>query len=129
MTTRLTTILAGATLVLGLATGAAMADPSGTWTTDGGLSRVQIAPCGGDYCGTVVWTKDPERKDVKSGKLVKGMTILTGLKETGANAYQGKIYNPQDGRTYTGYMTISGASAKLKGCVVRPLCKTQTWTR
>ena len=129
MTTRFATILAGAALGFGLGTGVALADPSGTWTTDGGLSQVRIAPCGGSYCGTVVWTKDPDRKDVNSGKPVKGMTILTGLAETGPNEYKGKIYNPQDGRNYTGYMTISGNSAKLKGCVVRPLCKTQTWTK
>ena len=91
MTNRLATLLAGAGLALGLGTGAAMADPSGTWTTEGGASRVQIAPCGGNYCGTVVWTKDPNRVDAKSGKPVKGMTILTGMTETGPRSNQSRV--------------------------------------
>ncbi len=127
--TTLTGLLTGAALAFGLAATPALADPSGTWTTEGGLSQVRIAPCGGAFCGTVVWTKDPNRADAKSGRKVKGMTILTGMTETGANQYKGNLYNPQDGKNYTGYMTVNGNSATLKGCVVRPLCKTQTWSR
>ena len=114
---------------LGLGAGPALADPTGTWTTEGGLSRVEIAPCGGSYCGTVVWTKDPDRRDAKSGEPIRGMRILTDLVETGPDTYRGALYNPQDGRNYTGYMTVNGNTAQLKGCVVRPLCKSQTWTK
>ena len=48
--------LATALLVLaGCCGGALAADPSGTWLTQGGNSRVRIADCGGALCGTIVW--------------------------------------------------------------------------
>ncbi|MEM7565837.1 MAG: DUF2147 domain-containing protein [Pseudomonadota bacterium] len=124
-------IKAWAAFGLGLVLGAgpALADPVGTWTTEGGLAQVRVAPCGAAFCGTIVWVKDPARKDAGSGGPILGLTILTGLTETGAGEYRGRVYNPEDGRTYTGFMTIEGDRAALKGCVVRPLCKTQTWTR
>jgi hypothetical protein len=42
----------------------------------------------------------------------------------------GSIYNPEDGGTYKATITIADADTlKLKGCIVWPLCKTQTWKR
>ena len=30
-------------------------DATGTWLTASGETRVRIAPCGGNVCGTIVW--------------------------------------------------------------------------
>ena len=49
----------------------------------------------------------------------------------GPSEYRGgRLYNPEDGNTYTGTITVvDGDTLKLKGCVVAPLCKTQVWKR
>ena len=42
----------------------------------------------------------------------------------------GTVYNPDDGRTYSGKITpVDVNHLKLRGCVFYPLCKTETWTR
>jgi uncharacterized protein (DUF2147 family) len=42
----------------------------------------------------------------------------------------GKVYNAADGGTYSGTITMTSAnSLKLKGCIIAPFCKTETWTR
>src|SRR5262245_16445718 len=51
--------LAVALLVLAGCGSALAADPSGTWLTQGGNSRVKIADCGGALCGTIIWLKEP----------------------------------------------------------------------
>src|SRR5689334_603293 len=48
-------------LLAGLALpGAAVAaEPTGTWLTEGGKSRVRIVRCGNALCGAIVWLKEP----------------------------------------------------------------------
>ena len=45
--------------------------------------------------------------------------------------WEGYVYNAEDGKTYSGSFTLTGANtAELKGCVLGGLiCKAQTWTR
>jgi uncharacterized protein (DUF2147 family) len=53
------------------------------------------------------------------------------MKPSGADKWTGQIYNAKDGKTYSGSMTVQGASAlKLEGCVLGGLiCRSETWTR
>jgi uncharacterized protein (DUF2147 family) len=46
-------------------------------------------------------------------------------------SWEGDVYNAEDGKTYSGSFTLTGANtAQLKGCVLGGLiCKAQTWTR
>ncbi len=44
---------------LGISGSAYAADANGTWLTQGGLSRIKIADCGGALCGSIVWLKEP----------------------------------------------------------------------
>jgi uncharacterized protein (DUF2147 family) len=42
----------------------------------------------------------------------------------------GTIYNADDGGTYQATVTPEGRDVlKVKGCIVWPLCKSQTWKR
>jgi uncharacterized protein (DUF2147 family) len=135
-------------LALGLATlgfePAAAADPAGTWLTETGTSRIRIADCGGALCGVVVWMKEPIDPETQKPRLDKfnadaarrgrplmGVTIVIGMKPSGANQWSGEVYNAEDGKTYTGHITMQSASAlKLEGCALAGLiCKGQTWTR
>lgn len=118
------------------ATPALAQDVKGTWLSESGETRVKIAECGASLCGTITWLKDP-RKDVQNEKEslrsrdLVGVRMMYDIKPNGTNAWAGKLYNITDGKTYTGKMETSGASAlKLSGCVLGGLiCKSQTWSR
>ena len=121
------------------------ADPNGTWLTEGGAATVRLASCGAELCGTIIGLKeanDPatgkpktDKNNPDAGKRsrpVVGVVIVFGMKPSGtADKWNGQIYNAEDGKTYTGSITMQGARAlKLEGCVLGGLiCKGQNWTR
>jgi uncharacterized protein (DUF2147 family) len=120
------------------------ADPLGTWYTQGGESQVRVAKCGKALCGTLVWLKvpndpatgkpktDKQNADAsKRNRPLIGVQIVLGMRPDGTpNQWKGEVYNAQDGNTYTGYFTLTGANtAELKGCAMGIICKSQTWTR
>jgi uncharacterized protein (DUF2147 family) len=120
------------------------ADPSGTWLTQGGNSRIKVADCGGALCGTIVWLKEPNDPDTGKAKTDKnnsdsakrsrplmGVQIVLGMKPDGADKWKGQVYNAEDGKTYSGNLSYSGGnSLQLQGCALGGLvCKGQTWTK
>ena len=122
--------------------GSAYANPQGMWLTEGGKSHVKIEPCGEKLCGAIVWLKEPNNDD-GSAKLdinnendslrdrpIVGLRMLTNFVEKGAGKWDsGKIYNPEDGKTYSSKIEIADPKTlKVSGCVFI-FCKTQTWTR
>ncbi len=124
-------------LALGLALGAAQAaggDPSGTWLTETGDSKVRLARCGGGYCGTLISTAgkglDANNPDpALRGRSVVGVQIVTAQTPT-ADGYEGSLYNPKDGKTYSGSLKMTGPdTVVVSGCVLGVLCKSQTWRR
>lgn len=94
---------------------AAFADPIvGMWKTQAG-ENAKISKCGGSFC-IVLKTGTHSGKNI--GKLA------------GSNGkYSGTITDPADDKTYTGSAKVAGASLKLKGCVMKILCKTQNWKK
>jgi uncharacterized protein (DUF2147 family) len=133
-----------AAAALAVASPALAAEPNGIWLTEPGTSRIRIADCGGALCGTIVWLKDPNDAETqkprldkfnadsaKRGRPLMGVTIVIGMKPSGADKWSGQVYNAEDGKTYTGSVTMLGANAlKLEGCALGGLlCKAQTWTR
>ncbi len=128
---------AAATLLV-LATIPAFAgDATGVWMRSSGTSKIQIAKCGQALCGSVVWEKTP-RKDIHNpdpahrDDPVTGRKILLGMLPTGtADQWKGSVYNAEDGKTYTGYITLeSTGSLQLQGCVLGGLiCKSDSWNR
>ena len=125
--------LAAAT-TLALASPAAANDPRGTWRSQSGETRVRFADCGGQICGTIVSSaqaRDDKNEDASlRGRSLVGVRVIT-MRPNGANAWQGTLYNFQDGKTYNGRMTMPAAnSMSLSGCVLGGLiCRSQTWTR
>jgi uncharacterized protein (DUF2147 family) len=141
---RLAVHLAAIALVALGATGSALAaDATGTWLTQNGTSRVKIADCGGALCGTIVWLKEPndeagkpktDKNNPDAARKTKpliGTQIVLGMKPSGANKWAGQVYNAEDGKTYSGNLTLTGDNAlQLQGCALGGLlCKSQTWTR
>ena len=66
-------------------------------------------------------------------KPVEGLQILSGLKADGNNQWSdGKLVDPESGKTYSGKLTLSdnGQSLKLRGYVGTPVFgRSQTWQR
>ena len=101
------------------------ADVSGTWLRDTGASKVKFAPCGGGaLCGTIAWINPTA--DTK-GKV--GQRVFYDMKPDG-DGWKGSAFNPEDGQTYTGKMSLSGATLTTQGCAMGGMiCKSTTWTR
>ena len=123
--------------------GAAFAgDPNGQWTAAEGKSRVRVAACGKNLCGTVAWLREPNDENGKP-KVDKqnanaslrtrpliGIPILLSMAPDGADRWKGSIYNAEDGKTYSASFTLTGPNqAQVQGCVAAIFCKSQTWTR
>ena len=122
----------------------AMAAPQdaavGRWKTETRGGIVEIQRCGASICGRLLTSDllrtNPNLKDARNSdaalrnRSLRGLQILSGFKAESGGWSGGKIYNAEDGKTYTAYVTPEGPNQlKVKGCVFRPLCKTQTWTR
>src|SRR5882757_10669845 len=119
-------------------------DPIGNWLTEGSEATIRIANCGAELCGTIAAVREPtdpatgrpktdkNNPDAsKRNRPMVGVTIVLGMKPDGPDKWTGQVYNAEDGRTYTGNITMQNArSLKLEGCVLGGLiCKGQTWTR
>jgi uncharacterized protein (DUF2147 family) len=116
------------------------ADVTGTWLTPTDGGQVQIAPCGASVCGRLVTgariraepgVKDARNKDAAlRSRPLKGLLLLQGFTGSGGAWSGGTIYNPDDGNIYKASLKLVDADTlQVKGCVVAPLCKTQTWKR
>jgi len=114
-----------AALVVAVAPAAFAADVNGEWARTDGKSKVRFAPCGGGaICGTVTWLRDAD----SPGKV--GQKVFYEMRSSGDNTWAGKAFNPDDGKEYTGKMTLSGGTLNTAGCVFGGLiCKSFDWTR
>ncbi|MEN3791557.1 DUF2147 domain-containing protein [Fulvimarina sp. MAC3] len=98
-----------------LAASAVSAEPIvGQWRAPGG-GVVEVVPCQGDFCATVV---SGEHKGKSVGR----------MSGTGAS-YSGTVTDPREDKTYDGTAAINGNTLKLQGCALKIFCKTQTWKR
>lgn len=112
------------------------ADPLGLWRTPEQGGVVEILECDGGLCARIVGgTPGSEELDIHNPspalrtRTLKGLFLFRGLRRNG-DAWQGDIYNPADGGTYDGELSIAAPTqVTLRGCIVWPLCRSQTWTR
>ena len=121
------------------------ASVEGDWIVQDKSGRVRIAPCKTDasrLCGNIV--SMPKPNDAQGQPLrdannpnaalktrtILGLPLITGFKPNGAGKWNGgKIYNPQDGKTYNSKLELTPAGTlKVSGCVA-VICKAQIWTR
>ena len=136
-------ISAVALVSLSLIRTAAAADAFGTWLTGDKEGQVRIVNCGGALCGNLVWLKEPNDPATgrpktdkhnadasKQSRPLLGVPVVLAMKPSGPSQWSGEVYNAEDGKTYSGSLTLTGPdTAALKGCVLSILCKSQTWTR
>jgi uncharacterized protein (DUF2147 family) len=99
-------------------------DPSGAWLVAERDARVRIGPCGASLCGWISWLKG----ETHLAKM--GQRVLWDMKAQGDGSWRGKAFNPRDGETYVGSITVSGATLTMKGCALGGLlCKSSLWTK
>lgn len=131
-------------LVLAAASGTAMAaTPQGVWLTENKDAALTISPCGSYLCGRIIWMESAtdesgsrrlDRKNpdpAKQGGRICGMVVISGLEPAGAHRWKGNVYNPQDGKTYSGDITVvSERRLRLRAYIGLPIFgKGETWTR
>ena len=89
------------------------AEPFGKWMRPSTGAVVDFYNCGGKLCGKIVAVKDASRaKEV-------GTVIVKGAIETGDNEWKGSLLDTDNGKTYTGVITLVGADGlNLKGCAL-----------
>jgi len=115
----------------------------GIWLNHEKDAHVKIYKCGEEYCGKIVWLKNPEedgapKKDKHNpdeslqSRPLKGLDILSGFRFDKDKKWEdGKIYNPREGKTYSCYLKIlDDGRLKVRGFVgVSLIGKTNYWTR
>ena len=100
------------------------ADPYGTWTRPSTGTQISLYNCGGKLCGKIVAVTDA-RKQNEIGTL-----ILNGASQSGENQWKGNLLNPEDGKNYSGIVTLIGPDAvELKGCALAIFCRGETWKK
>ena len=128
------------------------ADPTGNWLVKDQTAVIRIAPCADALCGTIAWTSQPGLDEnnpdpSKRNRPIVGTQILLGMKPAGGtggtggtggasgtggaggNRWDGEIYNPENGKTYSGHIILlSPDLLRIEGCLLI-FCGGENWTR
>jgi uncharacterized protein (DUF2147 family) len=140
------TLLLFVFLVLGAArmASAQSMSPLGIWTNSDKKATFEIYKCGDKLCGKIVSLTTPndasgkpktdsQNPDPKLRSRPRlGLVFMQGFKYDSDNKWDdGKIYDPESGKTYSCYMKMENANTmEVKGYIGFSLIgKSQTWTR
>jgi uncharacterized protein (DUF2147 family) len=119
-----------------LAGGTALADPAGQWLVADRSAVMKIEACGDGYYASIDWERvpgiDAKNPDpAKRGRPLAGISIVMSMKPSGTDEWEGRVYNPKDGKTYPAQMSQPRPDqVRIEGCVLGGLiCDGETWTR
>ena len=120
-----------------VSTPAHSASPEGLWLVKDQTGRIRIEKCGSQMWGTIAWQKTPKKDESNPNPALRnrpliGAAILIGMRRSGADRWEGDIYNPQNGNIYKSKMALqpSGGVLDIQGCVLGGLiCGGESWTR
>lgn len=112
-------------------------DIEGLWRTDDGESHVEIYREGDTYKGKIVWLKAPKDDSGRPitddrGDEILGMEFMDKFKYSDGAYIDGRVYDPESGKTYYGSIRPDGKNTlKLRGSLDKTgwLGRTETWTR
>jgi uncharacterized protein (DUF2147 family) len=110
----------------------------GYWREPGG-SVIRVAPCAHRLCVEIaaVFARHHHFTDMRNpdpslrNRPLCGLRIGAGFVQVDPqHARGGHLYDPRNGRTYSGQMTVEGNLLQLRGYVGLPIFgRTQTWVR
>ena len=143
MTTRSVLFAAALLALLAPAANAQSTGPHGTWLTQAGDAKVRIKSCGAALCGTIVWLRQPidpntgkpqvddkNPDPARASRPMIGLQIFGDMRPVSQGKWSGHIYNADDGKTYSGKMSLAGGTLTTQGCAMGGMiCKSSTWTR
>lgn len=123
----------------------------GSWLNQKQDAKIEISKCGNDFCGKIVWLKEPvypagskegapgtPKVDTRNPDAsrrstpIMGMQIMSGLQPAGDGQWKnGHIYDPDSGKTYSSKATlVSHDQLDLRGFIgVSLIGRTEKWTR
>ncbi|MDP7416495.1 MAG: DUF2147 domain-containing protein [Desulfobacterales bacterium] len=118
-------------------------DIIGEWYTAEGKSLVKIYKCNDLYCGKIIWLKEPKYDDgtdkidknnpdeSKKTRKIIGLDIVYGFKHKDKNRWtHGKIYDPNNGKTYSCKIKLVDNELKLRGYIgISLIGRTTVWTK
>jgi uncharacterized protein (DUF2147 family) len=118
--------------LLSLAAAAALVAPAaavagdtpiyGVWVRDGHpTDKLEFYDCAGKLCAKGT-------QPMLDGS--PAPIVLRSAAKTGPNNWKGDLFNPEDGKTYTGKIAYEPPNTfTMTGCLVAFLCQSETWTR
>ncbi|NOR64298.1 MAG: DUF2147 domain-containing protein [Rhodobacteraceae bacterium] len=113
---------------------------AGLWRTARHSALVEITDCGdATPCGALAWASEAvfegNTQDIRNRNLalrerpLLGVPILWGFQRRETGWQSGRIYNPEDGKTFRANLQqLSKDELRVQGCL-GPLCRSQIWTR
>jgi uncharacterized protein (DUF2147 family) len=126
-------------------------DILGVWNTEDREAKVEIFKCRDNYCGKIVWLKDPNypptskegvpgspKIDYKNpepslrSRPVLGLQFMSDFSYIGGNEWKaGRLYDPEKGKTYSGKITLlSPHELDLRGFIgISLIGRTSKWSR
>jgi len=152
MKTVMVVLIAGVILLVSTSIFAEGADDIlGVWDNQEKDAKIEIFKCGQKYCGKIVWLKEPNypagsnegppgtpRLDNNNPdpalrtRPVIGLRIIHDFVYTEGGLWKGgKVYDPKNGKTYSGKMTlVSHGQLNLRGFIgISIIGRTAIWTR
>ena len=94
----------------------------GVWLRDGHDERLEFYDCDGKLCA-----REDALTSVEGGP---PQIVLRSAAKAGNNQWKGELFNPENGKTYTGKIHYNPPDQlSLTGCLIAFLCQSETWTR
>lgn len=139
---KLSSSLVFSVAILAMATGLASAEEleiEGYWATSNLTSVVEVQGCGDSLCAEIAWLwdvavrgrkmlDDNNAASSKQKMPLVGLQLFSRFRREG-DQWLGRIYNPEDGRTYKATVTLRSKNIlRIKGCW-GPFCLTRHWRR
>jgi uncharacterized protein (DUF2147 family) len=93
----------------------------GVWLRAGHVERLEFFDCDGRLCA---------KGDLPTPDGSPPPLILRNAEKTGPNQWKGELYNPENGKLYSGKITLNTPNQlTLTGCLIAFLCQSETWTK
>jgi len=121
--------------------GTASADPKGLWLAQDG-AHVRVVSCGGALCAIIAtprsaidpetgrpWTDKNNPDPAQRGRPLVGVAVLSGLIPDGPGKWSGRLYNVDNGNSYSGHLLeLDARTIRVEGCAIG-ICGGQNMTR
>lgn len=120
-------IISAIALILITASAAVAQDVIGKWKLEDGSAIVEVYQEGDVFNGKIVWLEKPNGADgtpavdvnnpdksLRTRQII-GLNMLHGLQATDGEYSGGKIYDPNNGKTYNCSMKVEGNTLKVRG--------------